>query len=347
MKKLIILLIGTIALLINAFGQNVNIPDANFKAYLVMVTTINTNADTEIQVSEATSFSGEISVFGFQILDLTGIEAFTSLTLLRCPTNQLTSLDVSQNTALTYLECGNNQLTSLDVSQNTALVELDCSLNQLTSLDVSQNTALIYLECHNNQLTSLDVSQNTALDYLSCHNNQLTSLDVSQNITLTTFSCANNQITSLDVSQNTDLTQIQCQNNLLTSLDVSQSNHLSWMYCFSNQLTCLNLKNMINPSLGSFIQATDNPNLNCIEVDDVSSSTVNWTVAAGNIDTQMSFSTNCGNLCSLGITELNTNSSKKLSKIIDLTGREIQYKKNTLMIYIYEDGTSERVIEFE
>jgi hypothetical protein len=35
------------------------------------------------------------------------------------------------------------------------------------------------------------------------------------------------------------------------------------------------------------------------------------------------------------------------SKIIDLTDREIQYKKNTLMIDIYEDGTGVRVIEFE
>ena len=40
--------------------------------------------------------------------------------------NQLTSLDVSNNTALTYLDCGNNQLTSLDVSNNTALEYLYC-----------------------------------------------------------------------------------------------------------------------------------------------------------------------------------------------------------------------------
>ena len=37
------------------FGQNVNIPDANFKSYLVGNTSINTNGDSEIQVSEATA----------------------------------------------------------------------------------------------------------------------------------------------------------------------------------------------------------------------------------------------------------------------------------------------------
>ena len=50
MKKLLLIFI---ALPMIGFGQNVNIPDANFKAYLVGNTAINTNGDSEIQVSEA------------------------------------------------------------------------------------------------------------------------------------------------------------------------------------------------------------------------------------------------------------------------------------------------------
>jgi len=34
-------------------AQNVNIPDANFKAYLVGNSEINTNGDSEISVAEA------------------------------------------------------------------------------------------------------------------------------------------------------------------------------------------------------------------------------------------------------------------------------------------------------
>ena len=60
------------------------------------------------------------------IFDLTGIEAFTSLTYLDCQVNQLTSLDVSKNTALTVLYCYHNQLTSLDIGNNTALTKLYC-----------------------------------------------------------------------------------------------------------------------------------------------------------------------------------------------------------------------------
>ena len=57
MKKLLLILL---CLPMIGFGQNVNIPDANFKAYLVGNSLINTNGDNEIQVSEATIFNGTI-----------------------------------------------------------------------------------------------------------------------------------------------------------------------------------------------------------------------------------------------------------------------------------------------
>ena len=147
MKLLLLLL----ALPIICFGQNVNIPDANFKAYLVNNKAINSNGDNEIQVSEASVFNDTIDCPYKNISNLKGIEAFTNLTSLMCYTNQLTSLDVSQNTALTSLGCNENQLTSLDVSNNTALTQLWCNFNQLTSLDVSKNTALTTLSCEENQ----------------------------------------------------------------------------------------------------------------------------------------------------------------------------------------------------
>ena len=157
MKKLLLVLL---ALPLIGFGQNVNIPDANFKAYLVGNTAINTNGDTEIQVSEATAFNCGIYCQSMSISNLTGIEAFTALTWLECSYNQLDSLDVSQNTALTYLYCYDNQLTSLNVSQNTALTYLWCESNQLSSLDVrnGNNTNFVYFSATNNpNLYCIDV----------------------------------------------------------------------------------------------------------------------------------------------------------------------------------------------
>ena len=175
MKKLLLILL---CLPMIGLGQNVNIPDANFKAYLVGNTAINTNGDAEIQVSEAIVFNGTIDCNNLNISDLTGIEDFTDLNSLLCANNQLTSLDISNNIALNMFQCQNNNLTSLDVSNNTALTFLDCAGNQLTSLNVTNNIALILLQCHNNGLTSLDVSGNTALNTLFCDNNNLTTLDV-------------------------------------------------------------------------------------------------------------------------------------------------------------------------
>ena len=171
MKKLLLILL---CLPMIGFGQNVNIPDAIFKAYLVGDTAINTNGDSEIQVSEANSFNGSIYCENMNIADLTGIADFTALTELGCWGNQLTSLDVTQNTALTYLRCYENQLTSLDVSANTALNVLKIGANQLTTLDLSQNTDLIIFSCDNNQLTNLDVrnGNNNLLDTnFSCTGN--------------------------------------------------------------------------------------------------------------------------------------------------------------------------------
>src|SRR5690606_37550697 len=85
-------------------AQNVTIPDANFKSYLLSNQLINTNSDTEIQVTEASVFNGTISCINLSISDLTGIESFTSVIKLLCGHNQLTSIDVSNNTALLELD---------------------------------------------------------------------------------------------------------------------------------------------------------------------------------------------------------------------------------------------------
>ena len=258
MKKLLLLLALPMIPMIG-FGQNVNIPDANFKAALVGNIAINTNGDNEIQVSEASVFNGTINVYSLNIFSLSGIEAFVSLTVLFCQNNPFTNLDVSGCTALNSLSCQNSQLTSLDVSGCTALTTLYCPYNLITSLDVSGCTALTDLSCYYNELTSLDVSGCTAL---------------------TDLLCAYNQLTSLDVSTCTALTYLDCSNNNLTSLNVKNGNN-------------------INMDL----YAKTNPNLSCIEVDNVAWSNANW---PNTIDATASFSLNCSGAGISDINESNT-----------------------------------------
>ena len=135
MKKCLLILL---CLPFIGLGQPVNIPDVNFKAYLIGNTSINTNGDTEIQVSEANLFYGAIYCDNMNISDLTGIEYFINLTYLSCSYNQLANLDVTQSYILENLYCENNNLTFIDLSSQTTFINLYLSGNNLSSLDLTQ-----------------------------------------------------------------------------------------------------------------------------------------------------------------------------------------------------------------
>ncbi|WP_225035033.1 T9SS type A sorting domain-containing protein [Winogradskyella sp. SM1960] len=153
------------------------------------------------------------------------------------------------------------------------------SISDLTGIESFVN--LTNLACQNNLLTSVDLSQNTALTVLNLADNLLTSLDLSQNTALTGFTCANNSITNLDLSSNIALNTITVHSNALVYLNVANGNNSSIPAGFD-------------------FYALNNPDLTCIQVDDVSYSTANWT----NIDPQTSFSTNCPP-CTVSIPDAN------------------------------------------
>ena len=327
-------------------AQNVNIPDTNFKANLIGNVLINTNGDSEIQVTEASGFSGTILCENDSISNLTGIEAFTALTQLNCDNNQLTSLDVSNNTALMEILCDGNQITSLDVSENKELTYLRCQYNQLTFLNVSDNTALAYLFCRDNQLTSLDINNNTALVQLNCDANQLTSIDVSNNTALTNLGCANqltsSQLTVLDVSNNTALNNLSCDGNQLKCLDVSKNSLLTGLDVSDNLLEILKTKN--GAGIGLQVNLANN-NLQCAEVDDISWAQNNWTYDSfTTFSSDCNYSGPCPNV--LGV-DLPSSKQKNLLRIYDVLGRETTFRFNTLLIYIYDDGSAEKVYVVE
>jgi len=150
--------------------------------------------DGEHETDEIRDFSEKFSYIysgkSAQTITITG----KKITTLDCPSEGLTSLDVSKCSDLVSLYCNDNQLTSLDVRNCTALVSLECQNNQLTSLNLNKNTELTYLYCSFNQLKNLDVSKNTYLIDFYCGYNQLTSLDVSKNTSLLDLSIITNQL---------------------------------------------------------------------------------------------------------------------------------------------------------
>ena len=243
------LLFLSVFLSTSLLGQSVYIPDASFKAILVGNSAINTNGDTEIQMSEASSYNGGIECFGSNISDLTGVEAFTSLTGLFCTANNLTSLDVSQNVNLVLLHCGFNSITSLDLSALAALTALYAPGNLITSLNTDGAEALIHLDCSFNPITTLDLSQNTHLDHIDC-----------------------------------------------------QINHLQ----------CLNIANGNNTNVENFF-AAGNPNLSCVEVDDIVYAENHWQQVLQPIGSQFTFafSVNCYQECSNCAQASNATDTKK------------------------------------
>lgn len=220
MKKLY--LFTFLLLFSNAFSQIVNIPDANFKAYLVGNSAINTNADAEIQVSEANNYSAIIDCSNLGINDLTGIEFFSNIVALYCQQNNLTNLDVSNNTLLTNLLCHENNLTNIDLTFNTNLE---------------------YLFLYNNfGITNIDVSNAPNLIRLHLANTSLSSVDVSSNLNLENISISGTNISDLELSNQSNLTHLYCYDANLSSLNVQNGNNLNIIHFFSQNnpnLTCI------------------------------------------------------------------------------------------------------------
>jgi len=272
----------------------VYIPDANFKTALVGNPEINSNSDTEIQYSEARAHADSINVNGLSISDMTGIEAFISLVYLNCDNNSIDSLDVHTLTQLNTLYCENNQIGYLNVDGLTNLRYLLCSNNQLSSIDVSTCSSLFMFYCFSNQITSIDVTNNSLLARFGCGDNDLTIINMGTNNNLSWLFCENNNLLKLNVSDKSKLSYVRCNNNQIDSLDFSCASKLTKIKCHDNALVYLNLRNgnnlNINHSDTYLFNATQNPDLSCITVDDPVYSASNW---AANFDPGVTFNTDC------------------------------------------------------
>ena len=95
----------------------------------------------------------------------------SSLKLLNCSYNKLTSLPPTLPESLRDLYCSNNQLTSLPPTLPNSLRDLNCSYNQLTSLPDTLPNYLRVINCSNNQLISLPDTLPNSLQHFWYNNN--------------------------------------------------------------------------------------------------------------------------------------------------------------------------------
>jgi gliding motility-associated-like protein len=215
------------------FAQTyVNIPDANFAAFLqAKIPSAMNGSLMDTSNILVTTTTDSLYISNKNILNLFGIQYFKSLLLLDCSFNHLSSLPSLSN-SLRILLCTDNQLTSLP-SLSNSLQTLYCLDNQLTSLPILPSR-LKFLYCYNNQLTNISALPDSLI-YLVCDNNQLTSLPALPN-SLTYLKCPVNQLTSLPTLPNA-LTYLDCSRNKLTSLP-SLPDSLNFFDCENNQISC-------------------------------------------------------------------------------------------------------------
>ena len=141
---------------------------------------------------------------------------------------------------------------------------------------MSNNILLESFSCALTPLETFDFTQNINLKGISIFSNNISSLDLSQNVLLEFINIQDNQISTIDISQNTELTFISCALNNITSLDLSQHPNLTYIDLVVNNLTYLNIQNGNNTAITNF-SVFENPELNCIQVDDVEyANNANW-----------------------------------------------------------------------
>lgn len=243
-----------------SFGQQViSFNDSNLKTALLGDNQINTNSNSEIEISEANAYSGALYLGSLSISDATGLEYFTQTTELQIQGNSLSgTLDLSQNVGLTDVSCNSNNLTSVLLGSNSNLERLDASNNNLTQIDVSGLSALKYLSVEgNSSLASIDISNNSNLSKFYASDCSLIG--------------GTNAVKTIDFSNNQLITNIKVENCGLTHIDLSDNSSLSTLDCRNNDLTVLDLANGNNANMGSFsanaLSATGNSNLSCIQID--------------------------------------------------------------------------------
>jgi len=270
-NRILVLITFFVTSLLNA--QTTAVTDANFEQALISLGYDSGTPDGLITNSNISGVKN-LDVSNKGISSLKGIEAFTSLEILNCNTNKLSSLDLGMNINLFSLACIENKLTQLDLSSNTKIKSVSCWTNNISSLSIASDS-FKRLECNHNGMTALDITGSPNLEYLDCRSNKIDILDLSNQPNISTLNCEFNNISKLDLSNKTSLSYIRCGANPIKILDLTASNKLNYVefYFFpfdssNSKLEAILLKNGKTDAFVNFY-IENNPNLKYICVDPI------------------------------------------------------------------------------
>ncbi|MEO6167413.1 MAG: T9SS type A sorting domain-containing protein [Chitinophagales bacterium] len=250
MKKQLLSLILMAALFMKN-GYTQCIPDENFKQAIISECSNCIGVDGCL-TAEAMTLT-DLDVDGNNIIDISGIEGFTSLQNFSCDNNAIVVIPQLPN-SLESLYCSDNEITSFTGVLPPNLQQLKCENNLLSSLPSLPNS-LQSLFCSDNVLTALPPLSNN-LDNLTCNDNHLSSLPPLPSHLTSIHTNLNNlsQLPELPLS----LKKLYCEQNQLLTLPALPPS-LTTLEVSGNPLACL-------PELPYNIQVlgVDATNITCL-----------------------------------------------------------------------------------
>lgn len=248
MKKIYLIISLIMFTVFNA--QIVNIPDANFKAYLLSANSTNyiakdvnnnsvvidTNGDNEIQVSEANiirtlDISGTTNSIGSQISSIVGVKSFTNLSKLSVqsiPNTNFTFFDVSGMTYLTELFAANYYISGFNVDNCTSLTKISIYGGNFQTLTLNVPS-----------LTNLSINDHlTSLNFQGCPNIKFLNLE-------------NIMLNAINLNGIANLEEVTIQSYgyawLNNIINISNNPHLKKLYFYGPNVQSLTISN--NPLL--------------------------------------------------------------------------------------------------
>ncbi|WP_299213496.1 T9SS type A sorting domain-containing protein [uncultured Dokdonia sp.] len=236
-------------------------------------------------------------------------------------------------------------ITSLQINESPPFY----FINDLTG--IQDFTSLEHLFVVGIECTALNFGDLNNLTYFEgISNTNLTSVDLSQCENIATILLSDSNISSIELPQSPSLVSFVCRNAQLTSLDLSEYPNLTTVSVAQNALETLIITNENNTNITSF-NATNNPILSCIIVDDAVYSQNNWL----NIDSTTTFVETQEECEALSIGEVpniemkiypnpasqffRVESNQEITNvtIIDITGKVVKFFKQHLETYPVTD----------
>lgn len=222
--------------------------DLNF--YNVVINAISATDDYCTTVTlEQLSNVKSISAYKKNITNLNGVEYLSGLTSLSVTSNNISSVDLTNNINLTMIDLDSNNINYLNVTGLQKLVRLDFSYNNVKNIDLSTNNLIETLNASvNPELTTIDLSNNAKLYSLNLSNNNITTINLDNNVELEYLYLYDNKISYIDLSKLNNLLELYLDGNEISQLDVSQLINLEGLYISRTKIKNLDLSSNVNLS---------------------------------------------------------------------------------------------------